>query len=1327
MNNIELLVKHTGDVNFTRLDLFGDETISLTQVVQDVKDPGKVFTNFSKTFSIPASKTNNKFFKHYENFTQDVAYAFDARKKVQAKIELNSLPFQQGKLRLEGVDLKNGRPNIYRVTFFGSLNLKDILGDLKISDLDWLSNFDTTYTSSSLITGMSSSGTGSVTVDSVAYPVPLVTALIGNTQRAFYSSSSTVAYFNTTDEEVNKSGGNLNPANAALSGYYFKDLTFSIRLYLIIKAIEKSQSIKARNNNKEILFSTDFFNTTNVSFYNLYMLCQRNAGKKIDGFGSVYIPNQQSGKTYDNATNEHENNLVLRQSSFEIYNLSSTQYFQFALTLNFGSISQNIQVEIQDINTGDIEYATWTSSQTGQTRTYQLGNGNYELRFTSTAQQTVTSFSLIFIDIFDTNTSTTISTSNVDASFVIPGTNTNFLIRENIPEMKVIDFLSGLFKLFNLTAIEEDGKITVKTLDSFYTGGTVRNITEFVDTTSKSVDKALPYREIVFKYEDTENILAKQHKEINQQDWGAISYNTGAVLDSNNNTYEIVAPFQHMKFERLVDGSTTKNIQVGHLLNDKQDPYLGKPVIFYPIHSSNTSDTMDGFNFITEIDGYDGGSSNADSTQSVYWIPSNSPVVVSSGSGYPETINFNVELNEYTNAPDYTDSLFEKYYKSYIVNAFRFNERLTKIKARLPLKFLEQFTLADELQIVDLVYRVNSITTNLQTGESTLELLNGREAIAATGSAYATVTISTSSNATPSTACGYTLNNTLYYTGVLGNGVRLYTNTGLTTAFSGTGNNYAFPGSNYAAIDSNGYISGYQACPTLSPTVQTNSTTNITYSSFTMNGNISVANGTITDRGFYWGTNSNYASNTKRSEGGTATGAFSDNITSGVTAGATYYVTAYATNENGENQGATISFTTSASPNVPTVVNLSELNVSSNSFRARLEITADGGSTINGAGFYMGTDSSSATNNTHYDISPAPNNIGVKSYDFSSLNSSTTYYYWGTATNTYSSTKGVASSYETVTTTAPVYTYNNTYYSNSDAYYACISSSPQDYYSYDSTFGTSTTLYTTNTGGILSNLAPNGYYARNNKSYQVTGGNGVLGTETACSTTEVYRVRITSGYPSTNYYDIETVNSATLSTTNVLYMTAYIGSGRVSYTDIALTTTYTGLGTWKTDRGSTQFDYQRYPENKMFLARQQRFINGAWTDITSTATDSGYDDRICQLSSSGVLEIVYYNYNTGALAPTGSASITSIEIGNNNFSTSTLACADTSSSKTRVYFTGTTLANGTRLWEDSPSAGAGSGTEFEGDGDYRKIYMPDGTTKAAQISGSGYISNLTSC
>ena len=43
-----------------RVDLFKDESVSITQSIQNVKDPAKVFTDFSKTFNLPASKTNNK-------------------------------------------------------------------------------------------------------------------------------------------------------------------------------------------------------------------------------------------------------------------------------------------------------------------------------------------------------------------------------------------------------------------------------------------------------------------------------------------------------------------------------------------------------------------------------------------------------------------------------------------------------------------------------------------------------------------------------------------------------------------------------------------------------------------------------------------------------------------------------------------------------------------------------------------------------------------------------------------------------------------------------------------------------------------------------------------------------------------------------------------------------------------------------------------------------------------------------------------------------------------------------------------------------------------
>ena len=101
-----------------RVDMFDDESVSITQSIQNVKDIGKVFTDFSRTFSLPASKTNNKIFKHYYNF--NIEGGFDARTKKSSNIELNNIPFRDGKIKLEGVDLKNNKPHTYKITFFGS-------------------------------------------------------------------------------------------------------------------------------------------------------------------------------------------------------------------------------------------------------------------------------------------------------------------------------------------------------------------------------------------------------------------------------------------------------------------------------------------------------------------------------------------------------------------------------------------------------------------------------------------------------------------------------------------------------------------------------------------------------------------------------------------------------------------------------------------------------------------------------------------------------------------------------------------------------------------------------------------------------------------------------------------------------------------------------------------------------------------------------------------------------------------------------------------------------------------------------------------------------
>ena len=118
-----------------RIELFKDETVSITQSIQNVKEIGKVFTDFTQTFNLPATTINNKIFKHYYNF--DIVDGFDARTKKKATIELNNLPFKEGKIKLEGVDLKDSKANNYKVTFFGStVELKDLLGEDKLQGLN---------------------------------------------------------------------------------------------------------------------------------------------------------------------------------------------------------------------------------------------------------------------------------------------------------------------------------------------------------------------------------------------------------------------------------------------------------------------------------------------------------------------------------------------------------------------------------------------------------------------------------------------------------------------------------------------------------------------------------------------------------------------------------------------------------------------------------------------------------------------------------------------------------------------------------------------------------------------------------------------------------------------------------------------------------------------------------------------------------------------------------------------------------------------------------------------------------------------------------------
>ncbi len=685
-----------------RVELFNDETVSLTQSIQNVKDIAKVFTAFTKTFSVPASKKNNKIFKHFYNF--DIVDGFDARIKVGAKIELNTMPFRKGKVKLEGVTLKNRKPYTYKVTFFGdAVELKDVLGDDDLSDLgSELDTYNRVTTSGSMYGGLF---TDPATNDMV---VPLIT----HTQRLYYNSSENIDETGNLYRQSSGTGGK--------HGLLWTELKWALRVDAIVKAMERKYNLT---------FSNDFFNSSNAQYYDLFMWLHRKSGKADKGEQAetfTRLVNTFPGGTYNTF-------LMTDTYFFPVYDEADINFWKLLLRRTTTSFPYTVTIYGDDtpIHTFDV-----TTVGTYQYNMPQSDWGTYsqfKIEISYAAAATLEMDFIIWqvdyknsLGEFASEQAST-GAFDVDAEF-------EFVVSNQIPEIKTIDFLTGLFKMFNLTAfVQEDGTVYVDTLDNFYANQTTSfspwNITEYVDTESQDVNVALPFREVNFRYKDTETFLAKQHNNLFNSEWGALRY---TQTDANGNRvsgqlYKVEAPFSHMKFERLVDldDNTQTTVQWGWSVNENQQPYKGAPLLFYPVRQrTEDAGAFIQLSYVTEVND-DGTFKTVQGLGGTINMPSNS--VSFDVATSDDNIHYKNEFNEFAPDEDFSGTLFNNFYINYIQDVFNPKQRLTKVKAFLPLNILRRFSLADVFVYNDHEYKINQITTNLQSGESTIELLNERQ------------------------------------------------------------------------------------------------------------------------------------------------------------------------------------------------------------------------------------------------------------------------------------------------------------------------------------------------------------------------------------------------------------------------------------------------------------------------------------------------------------------------------------------------------------------------------------------------------------------------
>tara|TARA_R100001460_G_scaffold125_2_gene503 strand:+ start:1206 stop:3503 length:2298 start_codon:yes stop_codon:yes gene_type:complete len=741
---------------FERVDLIEAELITLTQVIQDVKEIDKIFTDFSRTFNLPASKVNNKIFQHWYN---DDVIGFDNHIMSDAIIELNHLPFKIGQIKLESVVMKNNRPSLYKVTFFGNtVSLNNLIGEDKLEDLNWLSNFDFLNTFPNILDGFKNGL--DVTVDSVNYTDAIIYPLLTHTQSYIYDSGGQF------DNFTNIAFGT--DVNDDRRGVFPEDLKPAIKVSLVLKAIEQQYGLTFK--------TSEFFDSS--VFTNMYLWLHREKGKIDQTIKSELIINTSFTCTNPTVLGQDLTNPIdkctffantteskFNNGKFEIQKTEDFFYYSYLVEITPTVSTQEYTIEVIDDLTGEtlaVRNGTGAQSLTITLDTVddkmQIGDKkNLITKISSNNQLTFTSqFAILVVEVkpipndlsitnfytLPSNYDGEVKLGDYDSSSIggnpinknllivsnfqsgsLTTANENISIRNNTPKISVLNFLKGLFKMHNLTAfVNTDNEIVVKTLDDFYSGDTI-DISKFVVTDQHTVEANLPFTEVDFQYKEPKTILAQQFLQTNNKRFGELEFKTTA---SDEKIYLVEAPFEHMMFERLndqSDGSQT-DIQYGAFIDDDLNPSIGAPLLFYGVYQENISKQI---NYV-ETTRPESGTPSTGTQRSIndYWMPSNYNELGASSTPPAFNLNFGSEINEY-NLTDYggvNNSLFEKYYTNYITRIFNKKTRLYKLKAILPLKELLKISLDDKIIVGTREFTINKMTTKLQSGETQFELLS---------------------------------------------------------------------------------------------------------------------------------------------------------------------------------------------------------------------------------------------------------------------------------------------------------------------------------------------------------------------------------------------------------------------------------------------------------------------------------------------------------------------------------------------------------------------------------------------------------------------------
>tara|TARA_R110000796_G_scaffold7371_1_gene25293 strand:+ start:38 stop:2635 length:2598 start_codon:yes stop_codon:yes gene_type:complete len=680
--------------DYFRADLFKDESVTITDSILNVRDIGKIFTPFSQQFNLPASKNNNKLFRHYEN--QDVQNSFDARYRHDAIIKLNGIDYKKGKIQFKSVDLKDNAPYAYKIVFFGdTVELKEVLGETKLSGLIYPSSLNFEYTYANIATKFQANpATNDIIVPNIHH-----TKNMRLNEEGLYQDYETGDYLRWTD---------------------------------VKPAIKCSAVIEAINNTYPQLNITGFLNST--AFKPLFMWMHKNEGyisNSIEGGDAQIVRNRFRHQDDVPIGWEIDPNAFYNVDIRTVQLTPASSRVLFQLTVQAAVQNQEYTVRFLRGGTNEVLYSLdqiGSSVNTYRITNANYGNGEIDITVEIIAESTIGLIQSLYVanqrpdgDFYFPGYITTQAGSYLPVSGEESPANT-FIVAEQMPDMKVIDWLSGLFKMFNLVVYKDENKdiITAKA-PSWSNLGDAYDITKYVDMSKSTVERLFQYKEMDFRFKSKKSFLVQFSDEIQGIPFSEETYPPNGISEFDGGVYKVEVPFEKMMYERITNNSTgnLSYIQQGAMLNKKFEPTIGAPLLFIPELQANTN---------SELQMIDISYTFNPLTPAFYNKPSQLfPLPAAPANQTRASLNFGIEADEWTGASENTTNLFSDGYLDYTEAVFNINSRLLKVSAYLPLSIITKYQMNDTFIINNKPYRINSIKTNLLTNKTDLELYNKRE------------------------------------------------------------------------------------------------------------------------------------------------------------------------------------------------------------------------------------------------------------------------------------------------------------------------------------------------------------------------------------------------------------------------------------------------------------------------------------------------------------------------------------------------------------------------------------------------------------------------